>query len=130
MMNKLKVIKKVIKQSCYCCTKSLYGKTKPRKNCKACNGTKVHIFKKPVRCLKCKNKGYSMFDYFFGIETIIGYREEYHKCYICDGKGEIPIFNPVFQKGSMIGNCIKTKVTLEDSNIKLKRFNKIMKGLK
>jgi hypothetical protein len=38
-MNKLKVMKKVTKTPCYCCSNSLYGKAKPRKNCKECHGT-------------------------------------------------------------------------------------------
>lgn len=38
-MNKLTVIKKIIKTPCYCCNEGLYGKAKPRKNCRECKGT-------------------------------------------------------------------------------------------
>lgn len=35
----MKIIKKTLKYPCYCCKKSVRGKTVKRKNCKACNGT-------------------------------------------------------------------------------------------
>jgi hypothetical protein len=43
MKPKLKIIKKEIKTPCYCCNKSLYGKTSCRKNCPACKGTGQYI---------------------------------------------------------------------------------------
>lgn len=100
--------------------------------CKACDGTKVHVFKTPMRCPKCKTKRYNMFDYLFGYETIVGYRDEYHKCYTCNGVGELEIYNPVFQKGALnIGiSAPKTKVTDAEIHSKMKRFNKIMNSIK
>jgi DnaJ-class molecular chaperone len=38
-MKNSKIIKKVLEYPCYCCNKSIKGKTIPKKNCKACNGT-------------------------------------------------------------------------------------------
>ena len=38
MKKKLKVIKKIIKTSCYCCS-PVGGKPVPKKDCKTCNGT-------------------------------------------------------------------------------------------
>jgi len=35
----MKIIKKELKYPCYCCRKSIRGKTKLRKKCKTCNGT-------------------------------------------------------------------------------------------
>lgn len=35
----LKIEKKVFKYPCYCCKKSVRGKTTKRATCKACNGT-------------------------------------------------------------------------------------------
>jgi len=40
-MNKLKVIKKIIKTSCYCCS-SVGGKPIPQKECNTCNGTGIY----------------------------------------------------------------------------------------
>jgi len=37
-MKKLKVIKKITKSSCYCCS-NIGGKPIPQKECKVCNGT-------------------------------------------------------------------------------------------
>jgi DnaJ-class molecular chaperone len=41
-MNNLQVIKKTIKQPCYCCHVSINGKTADRKSCKACGGTGIY----------------------------------------------------------------------------------------
>lgn len=38
-MAKFKVIRKIIKTPCYCCTESLYGQARPPKNCPACRDT-------------------------------------------------------------------------------------------
>ena len=50
-MKKLKVIKKVLESSCYCCS-NVGGKPFPQKECKVCNGTGIfkenyyyHIYK-------------------------------------------------------------------------------------
>jgi hypothetical protein len=97
--------------------------------CRACNGTGIFHTRSGfnVRCPKCSNKHFNIFHYLFGYEEIIGYKEELHLCYICNGKGEIPISNPVFQKGSMsLGLVSKSKYKGEDNISKLKRFNKIM----
>jgi rRNA maturation endonuclease Nob1 len=40
-MNKLKVIKKVLKYSCYCCSK-IGGKPIPQSECKICGGTGIY----------------------------------------------------------------------------------------
>jgi len=37
-MKKLKVIKKIIKSSCYCCS-TIGGRPIPQKECKTCDGT-------------------------------------------------------------------------------------------
>jgi hypothetical protein len=38
-MSKLKVLKQVSLMECYCCSKGLYGKPIPRKQCPTCKGT-------------------------------------------------------------------------------------------
>jgi len=38
-MKNLEIIKKELKYPCYCCRQSIRGKTVPRIQCKACNGT-------------------------------------------------------------------------------------------
>jgi hypothetical protein len=38
-MSKLEVIKKELAYPCYCCRKSIRGKTVPRKGCKVCKST-------------------------------------------------------------------------------------------
>jgi hypothetical protein len=101
--------------------------------CKACDGTKIHIFKTPIPCPKCSNKRkseFSFFNFFFGYERIVGYRKEYHTCYKCKGTGEIEIHNPVFQKGAMQTGKVDKKVNFTNSAEQLKRYNKIMKGIK
>jgi len=37
----MKVIKKVLKYPCYCCKRSIRGKTIERKLCKTCHGTGI-----------------------------------------------------------------------------------------
>ena len=39
MKNKVEIIKKVLKYPCYCCKKSIRGKTVKQKKCKVCKGT-------------------------------------------------------------------------------------------
>ena len=39
----MKIIKKILKYPCYCCKKSIRGKTVKQENCKACNGTGIFI---------------------------------------------------------------------------------------
>jgi len=38
-MSKVEIIRKVLKYPCYCCKKSIRGKTTKQKKCTACNGT-------------------------------------------------------------------------------------------
>lgn len=119
---------------CKCCigTGKFVTKSGFTVKCKACAGTGVHVYKNLRPCPKCRNRRFSMFNHLFGYETIIGHKEELHKCYHCEGTGEIAIDNPVFQKGSMnigVGKIEKVKVktnTQQDYNSQLKRFNKIM----
>jgi DnaJ-class molecular chaperone len=40
-MTKLKIIKKVIKSPCYCCS-VIGGNPVPQKECKTCNGTGIY----------------------------------------------------------------------------------------
>lgn len=40
---KSEVIKKVLKYPCYCCHKSIRGKTLPQKKCPICNGTGIFL---------------------------------------------------------------------------------------
>ena len=105
--------------------------------CKACNGTKIHKYKNPRPCPTCNNKlrYISMLHYMlFGFEKIVGYKEEYHLCLTCKGCGEIPIYNPVFQKGAMsISGIIKGNNNIgkqPDNTSMLKRYNSIMKNIK
>jgi hypothetical protein len=42
-MRKLEIIRKLATSPCYCCNKSIKGKTIPRKNCKICNGTGIYV---------------------------------------------------------------------------------------
>jgi hypothetical protein len=95
--------------------------------CKACDGTKIHTYTRPRACPVCNG-----FWFFFGF-SIIGHTKEYHTCYHCGGKGQIPIHNPVFQKGSM--QVIKSsidKITKEKQDPKRlsRTFNKLISKIK
>ena len=43
MKKKVAVIRKLVTSPCYCCNKSIRGKTTPRKDCKICNGTGFYV---------------------------------------------------------------------------------------
>jgi DnaJ-class molecular chaperone len=43
MKKNLEVIKQITTSPCYCCNRSIKGKTIAKKNCKACNGTGFYI---------------------------------------------------------------------------------------
>jgi len=84
-------------------------------NCKYCGGTGKFTQRRSGRvvdCLACKGTGkFKRVDYVrmqlcpkcCGTKTIHGKSEEkfYHKCFECNGTGEIQIHNPVILKGTI-----------------------------
>jgi DnaJ-class molecular chaperone len=60
--------------------------------CRVCRGSGRFIYRRPVYCSTCGGTGVVWEE--TGAVT-------YGKCYKCKGKGEIPIWNPVIQKGAM-----------------------------
>lgn len=114
----------IFKDSCRACSGT--GRFKTRSGfvvkCKTYSGTGTHIYKKPRLCPMCN--GFWM---FWG-ERVTGYKKELHTCLFCRGKGEVEIYNPVFQKGSMQIKELSRKKSIPsvDINVQRKKFQKLM----
>jgi len=96
--------------------------------CKACDGTKIHAYTKPRVCPVCTGFWF----WFFQRVKVIGIKKEYHKCYNCDGKGQMPIHNQVFQKGAMNVHSSIDKNNKSDYDYKRQKkvLNKMMAKIK
>lgn len=78
--------------------------------CRYCNGAGsrwVAGRSRPARCYTCRGSGYQSgyedCGRCRGTKTVRSEKEGtyYQKCYKCSGSGELPMFNPVFIKGSL-----------------------------
>lgn len=75
---------------CRCCDNGFFTTKSGKKvSCRVCNGTGIYLVIKK-RCSVCGGSGFSYKEK--GIGTV------YNVCFHCDGKGQIPIWNPVLPK--------------------------------